>query len=153
MLQPVKIRRSVWWVLTVPEMQPVNLERMFGEPIRDNHLDHMFYVYQSEMVGPFGNRTDVSCPRNTARKFRRMYRQPIRDNHLDYMFYVYQSEMVGPIRNPPNMVLLLMLLTNHKTPFFKKTCPYIDRWVLCPRNPIFTLLRMLSNNLTALFFF
>ena len=74
MLQPVKIRRSVWWVLTVPEMQPVNLERMYGKPIRDNHLDHMFYVYQSEMV--------------------------------------------GPIRNPPNMVLLLTLLTNHKPPFF-----------------------------------
>ena len=87
MLQPVKIRRNVWWVLTVPEMQPVNLEGMYGEPIRDNHLDHMSYVYQSEMVGPFWNRTDVSCPRNTARKFRRNVwvanqRQPFRSHFL-----------------------------------------------------------------------
>ena len=35
--------------------------------------------------------------------------------------------------------------------FFKKS-PYMDRWVLCPRNPILPLLRMLSNNLPALFF-
>ena len=87
MLQRVKIRRNVWWVLTVPEMQPVNLEGMYGEPIRDNHLDHMFYVYQSEMVGPFGNRANVSCPRNTARKFRRNVwvanqRQPFRSHVL-----------------------------------------------------------------------
>ena len=101
-------------------MQPVNLEGMYGEPIRDNHLDHMFYVYQSEMVGPFGNRANVSCPRNTARKFRRNVwvanqRQPFRSHVL----CVYQSEMVGPIRNPANTVLLLTLLTNHKPPFLK----------------------------------
>ena len=68
MLQPVKIRRNVWWVFSVPEIQPVNLEGMYGEPIRDNHLDHMFYVHQLEMVDPIRNRTDFSCPRNTARK-------------------------------------------------------------------------------------
>ena len=74
-IQPVKIRRNVWWVLTVPEMRSVNLEGMYGEPIRDNNLGHMCYVYQSEMV--------------------------------------------GPVRNPPNMVFLVTLLTNHKPPFFK----------------------------------
>ena len=123
-IQPVKIRRNVWWVLTVPEMQPVNLERMYGEPVRDNHLYHMFYVYQSEMVGPFGNRTDFCCLRNTARKFRRnawvaKQRQPFRSHVL----CVYQSEMVGPIRNPANTVLLVRLLTNHKPPFLKKNMP------------------------------
>ena len=48
-----------------------------------------------------------------------MYGEPIRDNHLDHIFYVYQSETMGPIRNPPNMVLL-MLLTNHNTPFLSQ---------------------------------
>ena len=54
-IQPDKIRRNVWWVLTVPEMRSVNLEGVYGEPIRDNNLGHMCYVYQSEMVGSVRN--------------------------------------------------------------------------------------------------
>ena len=66
----------------------------------------------------------LNCPRNAARKFRRNVwganqRQPFRSHIL----CVYQSEMVGPIRNPPNTVLLLTLLTNHKPPFLKKRAP------------------------------
>ena len=102
-IQPAKIRRNVWWVLTVPEMQPVNLEGMYGEPIRDNHLDHMFYVSTNQRWWVLLGTQLIRC-------------------------CCWRSWPITSLH-------------------FLKTCPYMNRWVLCPRNPIFTLSSSLPNNI------
>ena len=73
---------------TAPEIQAENLEKMYGDPVRDKHLDHVVHLNQSEANGSY-------CARNTAPKFRRniwnIY-TPIKRLYSGHVMHLNQSE-------------------------------------------------------------